>query len=188
MTPSEDVINRQQQAQELIDFWFEEAGEEKWWAKDDAFDAEIERRYGDLRRHVIETQAADWRQGPRRILAAILMLDQFSRNLHRGSAEAFEQDPLARRLTRRAIELGYDQKLAPEYRSFVYMPLMHSEDLDDQDQSVELFDKLDPDMAKFARLHRDQIAAFGRFPGRNEALGRKSTPAERMALADGAGF
>ena len=187
MPPSEDITNRQQ-AQELIDFWFEDAGEAKWWRKDPEFDAEIARRYGDLRRHIIETKAAEWRKGPRRMLAAILMLDQFSRNLHRGSAEAFEQDPLARRLTRRAIELGYDQKLEERYRSFIYMPLMHSEDLDDQEEAVALYEKLDPEMAKFARLHRDQIEAFGRFPGRNEALGRESTPAEQCALDNGAAF
>lgn len=187
MPPSQDITNRAQ-AQKLIDFWFEEAGEEKWWTKDADFDAEVERRYGELRQHIIETKASEWRKGPRRMLAAILMLDQFSRNLHRGTAEAYACDPLARRLTRRAIELGYDEKLEPRYRNFIYMPLMHSEDLDDQEQAVELYEALDPEMAKFAKLHRDQIETFGRFPGRNEALGRESTPAERQALANGAGF
>ena len=187
MPPSQQTIERAQ-AQELIDYWFEEVGEEGWWKKDPALDAEIERRYGDLRRHVIETKAAEWRKGPRRILAAILMLDQFSRNLHRGSGEAFAQDPLARRLTRRAIEKGWDQKLEPRYRNFLYMPFMHSEDLGDQEEAIRLYEGLDAGMAKFARLHRDQIEAFGRFPGRNEALGRESTSAERQALENGAAF
>ena len=187
MPPSKDILERAQ-AQELIDFWFEEVGEEGWWKKDPALDAQILERYGALRDHVIETRAEEWRKGPRRILAAILMLDQFSRNLHRGSAEAFAQDPLARRLTRRAIEKGWDQKLEPRYRNFLYMPLMHSEDLDDQEEAIRLYEGLDADMAKFARLHRDQIETFGRFPGRNEALGRESTSAERQALENGAAF
>lgn len=187
MPPSQQTIERAQ-AQELIDYWFEEVGEEGWWKKDRALDEEIRARYGDLRQRVIDTRAEEWRKGPRRILAAILMLDQFSRNLHRGSAEAFSQDPLARRLTRRAIEKGWDEKLEPRYRNFLYMPLMHSEDLDDQEEAIRLYEGLDAAMAKFARLHRDQIETFGRFPGRNEALGRESTSAERQALENGAAF
>ncbi|NNC48087.1 MAG: DUF924 domain-containing protein [Sphingomonas sp.] len=188
MPPSQDTIERQQ-AQDLIDYWFEEVGEAGWWKKDPALDEEIRARYGELRQHVIETKAEEWRKGPRRILAAIIMLDQFSRNLNRGSAEAFAQDPLARRLTRRAIEKGWDQKLEPRYRHFLYMPLMHSESMSDQDESVRLFDALSEDgRDKFAHLHRDQIETFGRFPGRNEALGRESTSAERQALENGAAF
>jgi uncharacterized protein (DUF924 family) len=176
-------------AQEVVDYWFDHVGPDGWWKKDSERDAEIKARWSGLREEVIAADGKIWRDGPRRILAAIILLDQFSRNIHRGSAKAFEADALARRLTRRAIAKGWDLRMSKEQRHFVYMPLMHSEDLGDQDESVRLFDGLaEEGHDRFARLHRQQIVDFGRFPGRNAALGRESTREERVALEGGAAF
>ena len=177
------------QAQDVIDYWFDDVGPERWWKKDPALDAEIKEKWADLRREVIKADGEVWRSGPRRILAAVILLDQFSRHIHRGKAKAFEADALARRLTRRAIAKEWDKRMTVEQRRMLYMPLMHSEDLDDQDESVKLFDALSEEgRDKFAHLHRQQIADFGRFPGRNKALGRESTPEELIALEGGAAF
>ena len=177
------------QAQDVIDYWFDDVGAARWWKKDPELDAEIRRKWRKLRREVIAADGEVWRNGPRRILAAIIMLDQFSRNIHRGKAKAFEADALARRLTRRAIAKGWDQRMGRDHRFFLYMPLMHSEDIDDQEESVRLFDALSEEgRDKFAHLHYQQIENFGRFPGRNKALGRESTPEERVALEGGAAF
>ncbi|MCJ7422274.1 DUF924 family protein [Sphingomicrobium astaxanthinifaciens] len=177
------------QAQDVIDYWFDDVGPDRWWKKDPALDAEIRQKWGKLRQEVLKSEARVWREGPRRILAAIILLDQFSRNIHRGKAKAFEADALARRLTRRAIAKGWDQRMTMPQRRFLYMPLMHSEDLDDQAESVRLFDAMSAEgRDKFAHLHYQQIADFGRFPGRNKALGRESTPEERIALEGGAAF
>ncbi|WP_265570648.1 DUF924 family protein [Sphingomicrobium nitratireducens] len=182
-------MDRRREAQKIIDFWFDEVGKSRWFAKDPVLDADIAKRYGALRDDVIASNGEGWRDGPRRLLAAILMLDQFSRNIHRGTPEAYAADPLARRLTRRALEKGWEEHYERPYLQFLYMPLMHSEDLEDQERSVELFEQLgDPQLTRFAYLHRDQIRNFGRFPGRNAALGRESTPEEQLALDDGANF
>lgn len=178
-----------QQAQDVIDYWFVTVGKERWFAKDAALDREIAEKWGALHDEVLAANGEGWRDGPRRLLAAIILLDQFSRNIHRGKAEAFAGDALARRLTRRAIDKGWDQHMSRDYRHFLYMPLMHSEEMDDQEQCVALYEELgDPVVTRFAYLHRQQIANFGRFPGRNEALGRETTPEERIALEGGAAF
>ncbi|WP_343347212.1 DUF924 family protein [Sphingomicrobium sp. XHP0239] len=184
---SEDRIH--EQAADVLKFWFDEAGEERWWKKDEDFDAEIRERFGVLRNDVFSTQATGWRDDPQTLLAAVILLDQFSRNLFRGDAEAFAADPLACELTREAIAKGWPEKMDPDHRFFLFMPLMHSEDMADQKDSVRLFDAMaDDGHDRFAHLHYDQIERFGRFPGRNEALGRTSTEEERGALADGAAF
>ena len=178
-----------QQSQDVIDYWFDDVGPERWWKKDPELDAEIKDKWAALRREVIKSDGKVWRGGPRRILAAVILLDQFSRHIHRGRAKAFEGDALARRLTRRAIAKEWDKRMTVEQRRMLYMPLMHSEDLDDQDESVALFDALSEEgRDKFAHLHRQQIVDFGRFPGRNKALGRESTPEEMIALEGGAAF
>lgn len=178
-----------QQAQDVIDYWFDEVGPSRWYKKDPELDAEIKAKWGPLRKEIIAEDAEVWRGGPRRILAAVIVLDQFSRNLYRGKAKAFEADKLARRLTRRAIAKEWDKRMSVEQRRFLYMPLMHSEDLDDQEESVALFDAMaEGGRDKFAHLHKQQIEDFGRFPGRNKALGRESTPEERIALEGGAAF
>ncbi|WP_380874877.1 membrane protein [Sphingomonas sp. DBB INV C78] len=179
----------EKQAEEVLHFWFVETPAAKRFAKDDALDAEIAARFGSLIDEIAGCHAAIWRAQPRTLLAAILVLDQFSRNTRRGRADAFANDPLARALTNEAICKGWDEGFSAEELQFLYMPLMHCERLDEQLRSLDLFDDVTEESATYARLHCEQIARFGRFPGRNDALGRKSTVAETDLLkAPGAGF
>lgn len=173
-----------EQAAAVLRFWFDEIPAEKRFANDSGVDAECARRFGPLHRRLVETEAAGWTSDARAILAAVIILDQFSRNMFRGSAKAFASDPLARRLADLAVDQGWDVKLTAEERQFLYMPFMHSESPADQDRAVGLFERLgDAESLKFARMHREVIDRFGRFPGRNAALGRPNTPEEAAYLA-----
>ena len=173
----------------VLRFWFDEVGQERWFAKSDAIDARIRTRFLALHRDVFATRAKAWRDTPDHLLAAIIVLDQFSRNLHRGSAKAFAADPLALALTMLALERSWESDVSPDRRHFLLMPLMHSERLADQQRALDEFAKLgDPNVLAFAKLHHDQIARFTRFPGRNAALGRRTTPEEQDALENGAAF
>jgi uncharacterized protein (DUF924 family) len=166
-------------AREVLGFWFDLVMPEQRFAKSASMDDEIRTLFGDLRDRVKASGAAEWRSDPEALLAAVILLDQFSRNLHRGEAEAFAADPLARELTLLALEKGWETGLVPERRAFLYMPLMHAEDRELQSLSVERF--AEPGLEQnldYARDHADCIARFGRFPSRNAALGRKSTAEE----------
>lgn len=171
-------------------FWFEEATPAQHFTKDDAFDAAIRDRFGDLHRRVAATGAAGWDEGPDTLLAAVIVLDQFSRNLFRGDARAFAGDPVALGLSRAALRHGWDMGLTGAERAFLYLPLMHSEDAADQAESVARYTDLGlADNLAYAIDHRDVIARFGRFPSRNAALGRASTPDEEVYLSQpGAGW
>lgn len=160
-------------------FWFGELGREQWFSGDEKVDATIRARFGELYRRLNENvPAAAWTE-PDAALAAILVLDQFPRNIHRGKAEAFASDTSACALARNAVEKELDAGLSESERAFLYMPFMHSEILADQERGVSLFKSLgDPVSLKFAEEHRDAIARFGRFPHRNKVLGRESTPDE----------
>lgn len=171
------------EARDIVDFWFA-LPPEKHFAKDDALDRVIAERFGRLRDQVLATAAAGWRDDPDTLLAAILLLDQFSRNLHRGSAQAYAADPLALDLCLSAIDAGWEDRYPPERRIFVYMPLMHAESRAMQDLSVAKFAELGlDDNLAFARNHREVIRQYGRFPSRNGALGRTSTEEERTYLS-----
>lgn len=173
---------------EVLDFWFALTSEQQF-AKDDALDAQIATRFGALRERVLATGAAGWRDEPRHLLAAVIVLDQFSRNLLRGEAAAFAADSLARALTEEAIARGWDAELAKEERVFLYMPLMHAEDGAGQARSVAMFEALGiEENIKFARDHAEVFARFGRFPSRNAALGRETTDEERSYLEAGGGW
>lgn len=178
------------QARAVIAFWFDELSKEQRFAKDDSVDAAIGRRFGGLRDRVLATRAEGWRDTPETLIAAIILLDQFSRNLCRGKAAAFDADPLARELTRVALDRGWDADMPDAWRQFAYMPLMHAEDPALQQESVALFEGLhEPEALAFAHDHARVIDEFGRFPGRNAALGRVSTPAELDYLSrPGAGW
>lgn len=172
-------------AAEVRRFWLEDTPAELRFGRDAALDAEILARFGTLRDAVLASHAAGWRDDPRSLLAAVILLDQFLRNIHRGSADAFAADPLARALTREALAHGWGAGMSPLERQFLYMPLMHSESMADQLASIALFeaDGKDGIVADFARRHAAQIARFGRFPQRNAALGRATTAAEAELLA-----
>lgn len=172
--------------QSVLAFW-RAAGSQKWYAADAAFDAEIRTRF----LSVYEAAAAGhlaWDDTPEGALALIIVLDQFPRNMFRGSARAFAADALARRIAARAIDRGFDQRFAAPERCLFYLPFEHSESLADQERCVALNRAShDADAVKWAELHADIIRRFGRFPHRNRALGRATTPDEQ-AFLDGGGF
>lgn len=169
---------------DILDFWFGEIGSERWWTRSDHTDEAIRTRFSQVW-ETWRTRSADCFVGTgREALAAVLLFDQFSRNMFRGQAKAFATDGLALDIARRTIERGLDRSLTREERAFLYMPFMHSEDIAAQDRSVTLFEQLgEPDQVKYAHLHRDIIARFGRFPARNTALGRADRPEEAEAIA-----
>jgi uncharacterized protein (DUF924 family) len=175
-------------ARAVIQFWCEELTEEQHFKRDPSVDRHIAERFGKVREEVLRTRAAGWRDTPETLVAAIIMLDQFSRNMFRGKARAFEADGLALELCKEALAKGWVDAVPKPLPSFMLMPLQHSEKMEDQERSVAEFRERDPQNYRYAILHRDQIKRFGRFPGRNRALGRVSTPEEREALEAGAAF
>ncbi len=175
-------------AKQVLDFWFA-IPPEKRFDKDESLDRTIDERFGALRQRVHDTAAADWRDDPRHLLAAVILLDQFSRNLFRGDARAFASDAIARRLTVEALAKGWDAQMSNEERVFLYMPMMHGEDAESQRRSVELFTALgEEENLRFAIDHAKVFARFGRFPSRNAALGRETTAEEQAYLDAGGGW
>ena len=176
---------------EVLEFWFagdRAARRDVWFQKDAEFD-EACTRFADALRDARSGAYDHWTATPHGTLALIILLDQFSRNLFRGSGEAFAADAKAREIARAAVARGIDQLLGPVERMFVYLPFEHSENLADQDESVRLFEALGDDLAVYAHRHREVIARFARFPHRNAALGRECTAEELVYLAEpGAGF
>ena len=172
-------------AEEVLAFWFGPEAEGRWFASDAAFDALLAQRLGALADAAAEGHLDGWAEaGPRAALALVILLDQVPRNLRRGGPEAFAQDARARRGAARALEQGADAGLGPAERLFLYLPFEHSEDVADQDRSVGLIGRLgDPEWLDYAVRHRAVVARFGRFPHRNAALGRTSTPEEEAFLA-----
>ena len=171
---------------DIVAFW-RAAEPDKWFAKDDAFDATFRDGFREDHLAAARRECDDWIADPTGALALCLLLDQWPRNCFRGTGHAFATDPLARMFARQAIGAGHDQAFEEELRPFFYLPLQHSEDLADQAEALALFGALTtPDADKWARHHHDIIARFGRFPHRNAALGRVTTPEEAAFLeADG---
>ncbi|MGN6373920.1 MAG: DUF924 family protein [Sphingomonas sp.] len=171
-------------ARAVLAFWFDETPREAWFAKDADLDRTIATRFGGLRDAVLASGAAGWTLDPETLLAAIILLDQFSRNIHRGSAQAYAADALALDLTHHALAREWDDGMPAAWRAFLYMPLMHAEDREEQRLSVDCFTRLgDAENLAYARQHRVVIDRFGRFPTRNVALGRVSTLAEKAYLS-----
>ncbi len=168
---------------EIVTFWAE-AGPKEWFAKNDAFDTAC-RRFEDAHHAAARGEYADWAKTAEGALALVLLLDQFPRNLYRSSGHAFATDGLALAIARDAITAGFDQEVG-ELALFFYLPFEHAEDMATQLRAVKLTVGLgNPEYLKFAELHRDIIARFGRFPHRNAALGRTSTPEETDYLGSG---
>ena len=169
---------------DIIDFWFSEEVKPLWFKKSAEFDREIRQRFLDTYQSAKTGALDDWRDVPQNTLALIILLDQFPRNMFRGTSQAFATDDRAVESTEYAIAHNYQRDLSAEQQVFLYMPLMHSENIADQDRCVELFTKLGrSDNLKFALKHQEIIERFERFPHRNEILGRESTPAEKEFLA-----
>lgn len=177
----------------VLDFWFgllDARGKPRpeWFRKDARFDAEIRRRFGALHAAAAARELEAWRASAESMLALVLVLDQFSRNLHRDDARAFAQDAHARECSEEAIERGFDLGMLPVERQFLYLPFEHSERLDDQQRALELFRTLEAfeetrGLLEWAERHHAVVARFGRFPHRNAILGRASTPDEEAFLA-----
>jgi len=170
---------------DVLTFW-RDAGPERWYEKDAAFDADMERQFLATWELASKGELSTWEDTDEGTLALLIVLDQFSRNLFRGDVRAFQNDPMAREIANRAIARGVDQRIDAALREFIYMPFEHSEDLTDQKRSVALFRATENgDNLKWAILHLEIIEKFGRFPHRNKVLGRVSLPEEEAYLADG---
>lgn len=207
-TPAATQHDIPAQARAVLDFWLADGLTLDWPSRDmvprwfsggPALDAEITTKFGDLVRSAIAGGLRDWERTPLARLALVILLDQFTRNVFRGKGEAFTGDARARALVREALAAQEDKQLPLAGRIFLYMPLEHAEDLALQDESVRRFEQLaseaPPALQKtfagnvdFARQHRDIIARMGRFPHRNAALGRTSTPDELVYLKDAQRF
>ncbi|MDN5000345.1 DUF924 family protein [Bradyrhizobium sp. GCM10027634] len=171
----------------ILAFW-REAGRDAWYKRNDAFDAEVRHRFLALWQQAAAGELAAWEDSDDGALALVIVLDQFPRNMFRGTPQAFASDALARDVARRAIARGTDRRVDPLLLEFLYLPFMHSEHMPDQLHCVALFESIDnAENLKYAREHADIIQRFGRFPHRNRLLGRKTTEAEQ-AFLDGGGF
>ncbi|HSN82046.1 MAG TPA: DUF924 family protein [Polyangiales bacterium] len=192
------MVARGERVDSILDFWFGQLDElgcaspeqrKRWWTKSEAFDAAIESQFLADYRAVAAGDREAWRSTARGALAYIIVLDQFSRNMFRGTPQMFAADPLARQACREGLERGFDEKLAFDERVFFYLPLEHSESATDQAHCLDLFGGLLEDAPEalkedaeyyldFAKRHQAIIERFGRYPHRNQILGRASTPEE----------
>lgn len=183
-----------ERAGELLRFWFGEEDEyggprSFWFEKSDEVDRQIRERFLEDYERAAAGELENWKSGARECLALILLLDQVPRNIFREDAQSYATDALAREAARHAIESGFDSELENVERWFVYLPFEHSEGLEDQRRSVELFEALgesegEVDVAQYARRHLEIVERFGRFPHRNRVLGRDSTPEEAEFLKE----
>lgn len=189
--------------EDVLAFWFGELDQQglaskettaRWFRKSDAFDEEIRSRFGALHAEIARGEREDWLAAPRSRLAYVIVLDQFSRNMFRGTSEMFASDAKALAAAKLSIDAGDDRRHPDAERTFLYMPLMHAESLAEQDCCIELFRALAdeaaasgvvaPNNTEYAIKHRDIVARFGRFPHRNELLGRTSTEEETAFLKE----
>ena len=174
---------------EVLIFWFDECSPKDHFSSSLEFDDKLRERFGDLHAELVDSTSEAWQDSPEQALSTIIVLDQFSRNLNRGTAAAFLNDEKALQIAKYAVERGFDKEVPENLRTFFYMPFMHSENIDDQERSVELFRELGNDKnLAYAIKHREVIQKFGRFPGRNDALGRESTEEESQYLDSNPAF
>ncbi|VEA64155.1 Uncharacterized protein conserved in bacteria [Serratia plymuthica] len=175
---------------QVIDFWFEEIDPVMWFKKDDDFDSRLQVRFGELWHAAAAGELAHWRETIEGRLAEVIVLDQFSRNLYRGTPRAFSSDCMALVLAQEAIRSGQCEQLSREQRGFLYLPFMHSESAAIHQQALALYTELNNgDQLEFELRHKAIIDRFGRYPHRNAILGRISTPEEEaFLLLPGSGF
>jgi uncharacterized protein (DUF924 family) len=169
---------------DVVAFW-RDAGLSRWFKKDDAFDLAFRNRFLAAHEAAARGELDAWSRSAEGALALCILLDQFPRNAFRGSARMFATDAKAREIARGAIDAGFDSQVDGSLRQFFYMPLEHSESLQDQDRALELLTPLGDESRRWAALHRDIIVRFGRFPHRNPVLGRTTTPEEQRFLDEG---
>jgi uncharacterized protein (DUF924 family) len=172
---------------DILKFW-REAGHDRWYKRDDAFDADVRGRFFELWRKAAAGELSSWEASDDGALALTIVLDQFPRNMFRGDIRTYASDRQARDVAERAIDRGVDERIEPTLLEFLYLPFMHSEHLPDQLRCIELFrGTANTENQKYAVHHADIIRRFGRFPHRNRILGRETTP-EEQAFLDAGGF
>jgi uncharacterized protein (DUF924 family) len=170
---------------DVLSFW-RDAGPDRWYRRDDLFDAEVCRRFLGLWQTAAAGQLSAWEASDDGALALVIVLDQFPRNLFRDNVMTYSSDAAARDVARRAVERGVDARVDPALRGFLYLPFLHSERLQDQLRCVELSRAAGhAENLKWAEHHADIIRRFGRFPHRNRLLGRETTPEEQAFLDEG---
>lgn len=170
---------------DILSFWFEEIPSSNWWIKDSEFDLLITKKFGELHKLAAANKLSAWRNNAEGALAEIIILDQFSRNMFRDTPESFAYDLQAVKLTKESINKKFDQELDIKKRGFMYMPLMHSESLDDHMLAEKIFNQPRLEhMYEYEIKHKIIIERFGRYPHRNKILGRKSTPTELEFLKE----
>jgi uncharacterized protein (DUF924 family) len=188
-------------AGEVLDFWFGRKGDpeygefrDEWFRKDPDFDARVTKQFAGLYEEAAAGELDGWREDAESCLALVILLDQFPRNMFRGDGRTHAEDDRALGTSKYAVEHALDRELPAFQKMFLYMPFMHSENVEDQRRSVELFERLAgeegaPDVVSYAVGHRDIVEQFGRFPHRNEILGRETTPDEAVFLTkEGSSF
>lgn len=169
--------------QEILTFWFEEIDQSQWWKKDDEFDRLLAERFSEVHARAVRCELFEWRKNARGRLAEIIVLDQFSRNMFRGTPLAFANDQMALVLAQEAVSLGTDKQLATTEKGFVYLPFMHSESLRIHEVAEEMYRRHGVQSSlEWELKHKSIIAKFGRYPHRNKILGRTSTSAELAFL------
>jgi uncharacterized protein (DUF924 family) len=174
-------------ASDVVTYW-RDAGPERWFKKDPAFDDDIRARFLELHEAAAAGKLTAWETTAQGALALLILLDQFPRNIFRNDARTYATDPLARSIAAGALVRGFDAQVEPAMRSFFYLPFEHSENMADQERSVAFYKAIgDADNLKWAEIHADIIRRFGRFPHRNAMLGRQTTPQEQ-AFLDSGGF
>jgi len=170
---------------DILGFW-RNAGPKRWFARSSAFDESIRLKFEPTHHAAARGEYDAWAESPAGALALLILLDQFPRNLYRKSAHAFATDPKARQVARHAAQSGFHRRVEPDLAQFFVLPFEHSEDVADQDMALAMAAELDdPDILKWVTLHRDIVVRFGRFPHRNAALGRETTPEEQAYLDEG---
>lgn len=174
---------------DILNFWFSERAKPLWFNSTPEFDAELRTEYLAVYYAALSDKLADWKHTVEGCAALVIILDQFPLNMFRGLPESFHGETKAIEIAKYAIDHKYDEELKGEQKAFLYMPLMHSENLEDQDLSVTLFEKAGlTENVRFAKHHRDIVRRFGRFPHRNQILNRQSTEAELEYLASDEAF
>jgi uncharacterized protein (DUF924 family) len=174
---------------DILEFWYSEPMASRWFSSSPQLDAEIRASYEQVWRAALEGRLDDWKSSPEGCLALVIVLDQLPLNMFRGEAKSFSTEQQAVEICKLAIARGYDREIAPERLGFLYMPLMHSENLLDQDLSVQMFEQAGLEgNVRFARHHRELIRRFGRFPHRNAVLGRESSREELEYLGSKEAF
>ncbi len=176
-------------AEQLLEFWFSETFARRWFRSSKKFDDELRERFGVLVEAALRNELSHWLETARGTLALVILLDQLPLNIYRGKAKSFAGEAGARHAANVAIDSGWDQQLSQQEKAFLYMPFMHSESLIDQERAVSLFESagLDGNL-RWAKHHREIVQRFGRFPHRNEILGRPSSKEELEWLASDQAF